>query len=154
MIPRVTEVNERNLLQWLFMRPWWRWCAIGVTALFLAGCGTGKDPPRFQVQGTVTFQGRPVPSGTIRFEPDGSRGNQGPVSVIPIREGKYRSDQPGVKGTIKGPLAVWISGYPARDPNVEVQPPLFPEYRTTVEMIPQGAVTTLDFEVSAPASMK
>jgi hypothetical protein len=120
--------------------------------MLLASCSRNGGPQRFHLQGTVTFEGRPVPSGTIRFEPDGSRGNQGPVSVVPIREGRYSSNQPGVKGAIKGPLVVWISGYPAHDPNIEIQPPLFPEYRTTTELHPQSIPGSLDFEVIKAAN--
>jgi len=154
MISSMSNVNERVRSRRRSALPWRDSCLLFLACIAVAGCGQRGGTHRFQVQGTVTFQGRPVPSGTIRFEPDGSRGNKGPVSVIPIREGRYRSDQPGVKGSIKGPLAVWISGYPARDPNVEVQPPLFPEYRTTVDLVPQGTTTTLDFEVSDPTKSK
>jgi hypothetical protein len=154
MTSSMPNVNKRVRSRRRFSLPWRTSFLLFLACIVVAGCGQRGVPPRFQVQGTVTFKGRPVPSGTIRFEPDGSRGNQGPVSVIPIREGHYRSDQPGVKGSIKGPLVVWISGYPARDPNVEIQPPLFPEYRTTVDMVPQGTTTTLDFEVSDPTTSK
>lgn len=38
---------------------------------FAAGCGSGSNaPPTYAVTGTVTFDGAPLKSGDIRFEPE------------------------------------------------------------------------------------
>lgn len=118
-----------------------------VLVAVVSGCGRSSGPERHDVHGDVTFRGQPVPSGTITFEPDLSKSNSGPVSVIPIIEGKYDSQALERPGPLAGSLIVRISGYPAPDPKVEIQPPLFPEYRTTIELAKTPLPTELDFEV-------
>lgn len=122
------------------------WGLVAVVTL-ASGCGRSTGPERYDVRGAVSFRGQPVPSGTITFEPDLSKANSGPVSVIPIVDGKYDSLALERPGPLAGSLIVRISGYPAPDPDVEIQPPLFPEYRTTVDLASSKAVTVLDFDV-------
>lgn len=123
--------------------------AVGLSVVLAvaAGCGRPSGPSRYDVCGTVTFRGQPVPSGSIAFEPDASRGNSGPVSVMPIIDGRFDSRATKRPGPLSGPLVVRISGYPPPDPSVEVQPPLFPEHTTTVELAASRHVTELEFEV-------
>ena len=84
--------------------------ACGVVALLmLAGCGRDDGPQRFALSGSVTFGGQPLPAGAIVFEPDTSRGNQGPGAVTSIRDGHYATE-PG-KGTVGGPHIARITGY-------------------------------------------
>ncbi len=116
-------------------------------AMLAEGCSRTTGPERHDVRGTVTFRGQPVPSGTITFEPDLSLANSGPVSVIPITEGAYDSLELSRPGPLAGPLVIRITGFPAPDPGVEIQPPLFPEYRTTVELTAAERITELNFEV-------
>ena len=122
------------------------WGLVAVVTL-ASGCGRSTGPERYDVRGAVSFRGEPVPSGTITFEPDLSKANSGPVSVIPIVDGKYDSLALERPGPLAGSLIVRISGYPAPDPDVEIQPPLFPEYRTTVDLASSKAATVLDFDV-------
>lgn len=122
-------------------------CGLVAVVAVASGCGRLTDPERYDVRGAVTFRGEPVPSGTITFEPDMSKSNSGPVSVIPIIDGKYDSLALERPGPLAGFLIVRISGYPAPDPDVEIQPPLFPEYRTTVDLAASKGATVLDFDV-------
>jgi hypothetical protein len=39
-----------------------------LAGLFLAGCGP-SGPPTYEVSGTVTWNGQPLPAGDITFEP-------------------------------------------------------------------------------------
>ncbi|MEW4564447.1 hypothetical protein AB1K70_18045 [Bremerella sp. JC770] len=81
-------------------------------AVLSIGCGLNADgPSRYEVSGTVTFDGQPLPYGEITFAPDGSRGNQGPGAVVPIENGVYHVD--AKKGVIGGPHVVSITGYSA-----------------------------------------
>jgi hypothetical protein len=121
-------------------------CLLGVLAV-VAGCGRPSGPARYDVGGTVTFRGQPVPSGSIAFEPDASRGNSGPVSVMSIIDGRFDSRATKRPGPLSGPLVVRITGYPPPDPSVEVQPPLFREHTTTVDLPASREVTELEFEV-------
>ncbi|WP_437221731.1 hypothetical protein SH661x_002451 [Planctomicrobium sp. SH661] len=129
---------------------WKRCLLLIVCAVTLAGCGSGdsRGPKRFEVKGTVTYQGKPVPYGQIMFEPDASQGNQGPGSGGTIENGSYlvKSDQ----GVISGPLKVVISGYDG------VAPPggglnmhgkrLFPDFSAKVTQ--PAAAATHDFDIA------
>lgn len=115
-----------------------------VVVLFVVGCGT-EDTSRHNLSGTVTYRGAPVPAGTIIFEPDSSKGNHGPQGYSSIVDGHYQTDKFG-KGAMTGPIKVQIAGFPA--PKVEgemVNDPLFPAYKTSIEITPD--TTTFDFEV-------
>jgi hypothetical protein len=75
--------------------------ALGTAAfLFLAGCSDGrlKTAP---VKGTVTYNGKPVPQGSIMFQPE-----QGPAATANIKNGSYslktyRNDDGAVLGKHK-----------------------------------------------------
>jgi hypothetical protein len=57
------------------------------------GCGESGTLERVQVRGNVTFAGKPVQNGEIRFFP--TEKTQGPVSGAPIVDGKYDVTQRG-----------------------------------------------------------
>ena len=79
------------------------YCAAGVLLVCLAaclGCGTGLAT----VEGTVTFDGKPVESGSIVFEPaDGA----GPSAGGQIQNGKYKLA--GEAGVMPGKKVVRIT---------------------------------------------
>lgn len=76
------------------------------------GCGYGPSGPvRYEVTGTVTYNGEPVPYGEITFAPDGAKGNQGPGAVVTISNGTYQVGRE--HGVIGGPHIVTITGYTA-----------------------------------------
>jgi len=52
----------------------------GVVAA-VVGCGSGNGLHLAKVRGTVTYKGEPIKYGTIMFEPDDSRGTNGPSAV-------------------------------------------------------------------------
>lgn len=74
----------------------------------LAGCGGSGDdgPERFDVSGTVMFDGEPVPKGVIYFQP--ASGNSGPQGFASIVDGEF--DTSTGKGTVGGPHAARIEG--------------------------------------------
>jgi hypothetical protein len=129
------------------------WCggvlvALGAIGL-VSGCGGASGPERYELSGTVQFQGKPVPAGQIVFEPDSSKGNVGPQGMAEIREGKYDT-RDGGRGMVGGPHVVRIRGYDRLSLD-EMHPPqpLFPEYETTVDLSKEDGV--YDFDVPAGA---
>lgn len=95
------------------------------------GCA---DDGKFEVSGTVSFKGKPVPAGEIRFTPD--KGNKGPIVLARIKAGKYET--PKDKGLVGGHYQLRISGYGAagnsKDPTAsDFGRPLFSTYREDVE---------------------
>jgi len=100
--------------------------------LAFASCGGDRT---YNLSGTVTFQGKPVPAGQIIFEPDPSAGNKGPAAFAKIKDGRYDTSLDNGQGTIGGPHLVRIHG---RDgiPRGELLNglQLFPDYSTTVDL--------------------
>lgn len=121
----------------------------GSVFLLLAGCGGPGDVDRFDVSGTITFEGAPVPAGTISFLP--APGNSGPGGTATIQDGAYNTAVDG-QGPTGGPHRVVITGFDGNaDPANEMPygKPLFTEYSTEVDLPKQA--TTQDFEVPAAA---
>jgi hypothetical protein len=66
--------------------------AIVVIAIVsVLGCSRSELSPRAVVTGVVTLNGEPLHFGRVQFEPDRSKGNNGPVATGIIDEtGRYR----------------------------------------------------------------
>lgn len=113
---------------------------VAVTLLF----GCGPETSTTHIHGDVTYDGQPVPAGTIYFEPDTAAGNGGPGSVAIIRNGEYDTSE--ALGVVGGPHIVRIEGYDgiAHGDNSDGSP-LFPTYETTAEL-PKSS-TAVDFVV-------
>lgn len=138
---------------------WKRGCGIGqvripcpplvLALIFAAGCGGGERV--YDLSGAVTYQGKPVPAGTIVLEPDVSQGNKGSPGFAKIKNGQYDTRQGEGKGTVGGPHLVRIIGLDgvARGELINGSP-LFPEFNTTAELPKQNG--TQDFEVTSKAS--
>jgi hypothetical protein len=107
----------------------------------IAGCGGNDGPPRYQVTGSVTYDGQPVPGGRVLFTPD--RGNTGPASVAEIVEGKYETRSE--KGVIGGPHSVTIYGTDGTVATEQHDNTLFSDYTQAVEL-PSGD-STMNFEI-------
>ena len=89
--------------------------------IVLVGCGSG-ELPRFDLSGTVTYNGKPVPAGYMVFASDSAAGNTGPGAQAEIHDGKFTTP-PGL-GTIGGPHLVSIYGFdgkPYQEQNVPVK---------------------------------
>ncbi|MFM8326721.1 MAG: hypothetical protein ACKN9U_17815, partial [Pirellulaceae bacterium] len=121
-----------------------------VTAVLplLGGCGgQGDDVLRFDVAGTVSHGGQPVPAGYVQFMPDSTQGNSGPSGGAPIEGGKFDTAVSG-QGVVGGAYVVRVSGYDGNAKPENELPfgmPLFPEYSTKV-VFPKAA-HNIDFEV-------
>ncbi len=117
------------------------------------GCGGDKGT---RVSGTVTFDGKPVPTGKIYFMPDGTKGNSGPTGYANIKDGKYDTAAPGSRGVTPGPNKVTIEGTdpsapPAGETSGDVTSTLlFTGYETTADL-PEAA-STKDFDVPPEAA--
>lgn len=87
---------------------------LGLLLAIVAGCGR-RGPERYRVSGTVTYAGKPVPLGRVVFEPDTSRGNDGPQGFAPIENGRFDTARPHCRGTVGGPMRVRIDGLEVTD---------------------------------------
>lgn len=118
---------------------------LGVVMLCLALGGCDRGPAVYHVRGEVTHAGKPVPAGTIIFEPDASRGNKGPAGMATILAGKYDTRSTLGRGTIGGPHIVRITGIErveGKDPGGEVAVgrPLFENWSVKEDLPAADAV--------------
>ena len=133
-------------------RSHWLLVCVASLALPMAACGSRvKKPRRFALRGAVTFAGKAIPAGTIHFDPDTSRGNDGPGGVADIRNGRYYT-RSGF-GVVGGPHVVRIMGFDGKvpaGPEAALSPlgkPLFPHYQTRQDLPRAGG--TVNFAIPA-----
>ena len=81
--------------------------SVAISAVFLGGCGGDRGPERVVVSGTVTYNGKPVPSGDIRFVPIDK--SAVPMAGAEIKDGKYSADGHG--GVPVGTHRIEIDAY-------------------------------------------
>lgn len=120
--------------------------------IVLAGCqGNVDGPVRYHISGQVTYEGKPVPYGQIRFVPDSAAGNSGPAGFSEIIDGKFDTRLAG-KGTVGGPHTVFIDGCKSR-PRPEEEGDdiekikartLFTDFKTTLDLPKQNATHDID----------
>lgn len=123
-------------------------------ALVFAGCGGETGPKRYHVSGNVTFNGTPVPYGSIQFQPDLSKGNSGPAGYATILNGKY-STADGGKGMVAGPHQVIIIGQKGppqevTNPDEPVHNDLFPQHTQMEDFKKEETVLNIDVPTIAP----
>lgn len=69
-----------------------RWLlSCGLSVGLLAGCGGGAGrPPTYPVEGTVTFEGKPLADATVTFRPAGTDSGQQPANGKTDASGRYQ----------------------------------------------------------------
>jgi hypothetical protein len=80
-----------------------------VLAGLLAGCAP-RGPALYDVSGTVTYDGKPLPAGQVYFEPDAAKGTDGTQGVANVKGGKYDTAAGG-RGVRGGPVIVRVRGF-------------------------------------------
>jgi hypothetical protein len=63
---------------------------LGILLVTATGCGS-RGPARYDISGTITFRGKPVPAGSIMFIPTGAAAGEQPVGFCTFREGEFES---------------------------------------------------------------
>jgi hypothetical protein len=116
-------------------------------------CST-KAPSRFDLSGTVTFKGRPVPAGVVAINPDLSKGNDGPQGLAEIRGGRFDT-RTLAKGAPSGPVILIIDGFDGVPlPESPYGKPLFAGYKLRVELPKEASDQIIDVPDSAAAGGK
>ncbi len=130
------------------------WCLLAFE-LAVAGCQRCPEPLAL-VHGKVTFQGRPLPGGTIVFLPDTSRGTHGSIAMAEIHaDGTYTLKTDDAFGATPGHHRVTIASHVA--PYLAMSPPAWraglpTKYRDphlsglAVEVLP-GADNSINFDL-------
>jgi hypothetical protein len=111
--------------------------------LLLPGCGSG-DAQIFDISGTVTFDGKPVPAGRITIVPDFTKNNDGPQGWVDIRDGKFDTRQGGRK-VIAGPVVLRIEGFDGTATNPKhFGNPIFNAYEIKLDLPAEASSHTLE----------
>lgn len=113
---------------------------VAIVAAALVGCGD-SGVPRLDLHGKVTYEGKPVPAGELRFEPNVSKGGSGPIGFASIVDGEYDTRDED-KGPVSGPVRVTITGYKSAE---AFAPTLFRKHRVELDL--DGSQRQYDFDV-------
>ena len=109
------------------------WLCIFFFLLMSFGCSRNSGPERYDLSGSITFDGKPVPAGYIMLAPDKSKGNEGPGTSAEIKDGLYRT-RPH-EGTVGGPHIATINGFDGVvTPNNLVGKRFFPTIQIAVDL--------------------
>lgn len=153
-------MNERLRESGVSAGRWWGRAALAppyclclcilMMVVFSIGCGRTTGPARYDLSGTITYDGKPVPAGSILFAPDTSKGNDGPGASAEIKDGVYRT-RAGY-GTIGGPHLATISGYDgvpfqSGAMTIPLGKPLFANVQISIDLPKQ--TTTHDIAIPA-----
>jgi hypothetical protein len=92
------------------------WLGLALTATVFCGCRGDREPERVVVSGKVTYNGKPIGEGEIRFVPSAT--TVAPVSGASIKDGQYRADIRG--GVPVGAHTIQIEAY---RPDTSKMPP-------------------------------
>jgi len=114
---------------------------VTVVCVPMTGCGEKGEFKRYHLEGTVTFQGLPLPYGEMILSPDVSKQNSGPSTVLEIHNGKFHTE-PG-QGHIGGPYTAIITGFDGKHP--QVNDPLRDPKSLKGSVIVQHFQTSFDF---------
>jgi hypothetical protein len=106
-----------------------------VASVLVAGCGGGDSLPREAVSGTVKFDGAPLKSGMIQFQPTSAGETQ--AGVAPIIDGRYTVDRSN--GLVPGRYQVIVTGIlaPPEAPKNEMPGDTRPPKAPAKEVIPE-----------------
>ena len=87
------------------------WLAAAILLAVGAALGCSESGPKaYQVSGSVTLDGQPIPHGEVLFTPDASQKNSGPQGIAVIHDGKYDTRLAGGKGMAGGPTVIRVNG--------------------------------------------
>jgi hypothetical protein len=113
--------------------------------VLFAGCGSSEK--LYDVSGTITFEGKPIPKGLIFFDPDPTKGTHGTQGFANIENGRFDTAVPGKgKGIRGGTYNIRIGGFDGKEkPEAPFGQFLFPEHELTKELPPEKQ--TFDYDV-------
>lgn len=126
-----------------------------VAAMATPGCGSGGGLSKVLIWGAVTYDGKPVEKGQIRFIPQDDSG--GPITIASIDGGRYTTESSG--GVPVGAHRVEIKGYDAHEyqtaptgpgspPVKQLLPDKYNRESTLTAKIDQDSGETLDFSLT------
>jgi hypothetical protein len=127
--------------------------SLAFTLLLFSACSR-QPSNRFDLSGTVTFKGQPVPAGLIVINPDISKGNDGPQGLAEIQNGRFDTRQLD-KGAPSGPVILLIDGFDgAAQPDSPSGKPLFLAYKLSLNLPKESSEQNIEIPASAASNVK
>ena len=113
------------------------------SVVFVAGCV--RKEPIYDVSGTISYDGKPIPKGLIFFDPE--KDTPGTQGFANIENGKFDTSVAGKGKGIRGGLyTIRIGGFDGKEgPEAPFGQSLFPEHQFTKEL--PAEKQTLDYDV-------
>jgi hypothetical protein len=129
------------------MNRYFRSAAAVLTCFGFMLLGCGENEKLYDVSGTITFEGEPIPKGLIFFDPDSTKGTAGTQGFANIENGKFDTAAAGKgKGIRGGTYNIRISGFDGKEaPEAPFGKFLFPEEQLTKDLPKQNQ--TFDYDV-------
>jgi hypothetical protein len=130
----------------------WSAFYILISALLILSCsGCGPtEAPRYHLSGNITFNGKPIPKGTILFDPDLAAGHDGAQGYANIENGKFDTKISG-RGHCGGKVLLRIHGGDGAPlPELPFGNPLFPETSLPLELPTADAVRDIEVPTATP----
>ena len=87
---------------------WPRPAALALGLALLAGCAA--EEKLYDVSGTVTYDGKPIPAGMVYLDPDPSKGTSGMQGFAPIKDGRFDTAVEG-RGIRGGAYVIRVAGH-------------------------------------------
>jgi hypothetical protein len=110
----------------------------------LAGCG---GDPLYDVTGTVTYDGKPLPAGVVWFDPDPTN-TDAPQGFAYVKDGQFDTAQNG-RGVRGGAYVIRIEGFDGKPANeLPLGRPLFTDFREKRDLPRQKA----ELQLTVPKS--
>ncbi len=128
-------------------------CLVIACCTFLCqGCGTGGSN-KFDVSGTITFDGKPVPAGRIDFFPDLAKGNDGLQGFAIIKDGVFDTRKAG-QGHTGGAIVIRIEGFDGKSDDPKFPgTPIFVPHQITRDLPKEPTTQTFDVPASAATGL-
>ncbi|WP_166831444.1 hypothetical protein [Thalassoroseus pseudoceratinae] len=130
---------------------------LALVSCLLTGCGGGSDAPdRYTLEGSIVFDGQPIPAGTITLIPDSGKGNSGPAGSARIKDGKFTTAEAGT-GVVGGSHIIRVKafdGNPKPDEELPLGSPLFPEYEFQYDLPEYDGTSPVSVDLKVPKSAK
>jgi hypothetical protein len=119
-----------------------------LSSLFILAASCGSGERLYDVSGTATYDGKPIPAGIIYFDPDPMKGGAGAQGFANIRDGKYATAGKG-RGVRGGPYIIRITGYDGKAANeAPLGRPLFNEHEVKKDLPAENS--ELNFDIPKP----
>lgn len=114
-----------------------------------SGCLSERGPQMYKLTGKVTYDGRPIPVGDIRFEPLQGTVNRQTIKVAQVKDGVYTTEVTG------GPHRVAVRDLSGGFDNSTMQSMFLTEYYTQADLPPLESVDDVHtYDLDIPPTHK